>query len=175
MWHLKFSNQNVLLFLNNILWLSDAMIITMSKIDDVFSEKNPILLNTKVNDLLSSHLGKDFFYSDIVEDDILVNGKPVGKESQIKLYFHLCYNDEIEHPKWQFCTKDYEFQNINSDTKALFKTSIKSKDGEKSTRRNSIRRRKSIKRKSNKRSIKRKSVKRKSNKRSIKRKSIKRK
>jgi len=176
MWHFKFSNQNLLLFLNNILWLSDAIIIALSTDRKVFNDKDPVSLNAKVNNLLSSQLGKDFFYSDIGEDDIVVNGKVVGKESQIKLYFHLCYNDEIEHPKWQFCKKDYKFQNINADTKALFKSSIKSretksKDGKKSIRRKSVKR-KSVKRKSVKRkSVKRKSVKRKS----VKRKSVRRK
>ena len=181
MWHLKFSNQNVLLFLNNILWLSDAIIITLSKDTQVFSEKDPASLNKKVNDLLSHQLGKDFFYSDIGEDDIVVNGKVVGKEFQIKLYFHLCYNDEIEHPKWQFCKKDYKFQNINADTKASFKSSIKSRtmkpeDGKKSARRKSARR-KSVRRKSVRRkSVRRKSVRRKSVRRkSVRRKSVRRK
>jgi len=176
MWHLKFSNQNVLLFLNNILWLSDAIIIALSTDRKVFNDKDPVSLNAKVNNLLSSELGKDFFYSDIGEDDIVVNGKVVGKESQIKLYFHLCYNDEIEHPKWQFCKKDYKFQNINAETKALFKSSIKSreiksKDGKKSVRRKSVRR-KSVRRKSVRRkSVRRKSVRRKS----VRRKSVRRK
>ena len=181
MWHLKFSNQNVLLFLNNILWLSDAIIITLSKDTQVFSEKDPASLNKKVNDLLSHQLGKDFFYSDIGEDDIVVNGKVVGKEFQIKLYFHLCYNDEINNPKWQFCKKDYKFQNINADAKASFKSSIKSRtmkseDGKKSVRRKSARI-KSVRRKSNRiKSVRRKSVRRKSLRRkSIRRKSLRRK
>ena len=163
------------------MWLSDAIIITLSKDTQVFSEKDPASLNIKVNDLLSHQLGKDFFYSDIGEDDIVVNGKVVGKEFQIKLYFHLCYNDEINNPKWQFCKKDYKFQNINADAKASFKSSIKSRtmkseDGKKSVRRKSARI-KSVRRKSNRRkSVRRKSVRRKSVRRkSVRRKSVRRK
>jgi hypothetical protein len=148
--HTPYSNQEQIHFENNIVWLSEAIIVLLTKHKD-----GKILLETNVSDMIT--MLNNFFKNDhnLIWGFQKATINPINTNI-IYLYFKICFNTISK--LWQFCSNNYDVV----DEKEVYLTDLDTGSGHK---------RKKSKRKSTKQKSKRKSLRQKSKRKSLRRKS----